>query len=369
MGENKPNVFPTKEQIEAANKTGSEIAEKQEEQIVSGVSEGELKVAEEMKRKTEEQLRLREEALQRAKDTAAETEKNREETFKSEFKNPPPRNVQPPMTPPPSNGSPVTMIDDAAIKNKKKIEELSQPQMNQPYDVIPLPSEGKLYPSKKKVVKMAYLTTADENILTSPNLVESGDFLEILINRKLLEPDSRYRDLHTGARNAIMLWLRATGYGEMYPVTILDEDNKPFDTEINLSELKTINLDAEPDAAGLFSFELPLSKNIVKFKLMTVGELEDLEEVSESHKDDLINTESTILLEKHVVDVNGNKDRTFIKQFVETMRISDAQKLREYINSIESGVDMTITVGTPGGGSITTFLPLTVKFFWPNYQL
>jgi hypothetical protein len=30
------------------------------------------------------------------------------------------------------------------------------------------------------------MTTADENILTSPNLLQSGEFLEILINRKLL---------------------------------------------------------------------------------------------------------------------------------------------------------------------------------------
>ena len=42
--------------------------------------------------------------------------------------------------------------------------------------------------------------------------------VEILINRKILEPDLRYEDLLVGDRNAIMIWLRATGYGEMYPV-------------------------------------------------------------------------------------------------------------------------------------------------------
>jgi hypothetical protein len=26
-------------------------------------------------------------------------------------------------------------------------------------------------------------------------------------------------------------------------------------------------------------------------------------------------------------------------------------------------------VTTPGGGSIATFLPLTTKFFWPNFWL
>jgi hypothetical protein len=44
-----------------------------------------------------------------------------------------------------------------------------------------------------------------------------------------------------------MIWLRATGYGEMYPVTLLDENGDAFDTELNLNELKTKELGAEPD--------------------------------------------------------------------------------------------------------------------------
>jgi hypothetical protein len=90
------------------------------------------------------------------------------------------------------------------------------------------------------------MTTADENILTSPNLLQSGEFLNVLI-RKILEPDLRYNDLLVGDRNAIMIWLRATGYGEMYPVTLLDENGDAFDTELNLNELKTKELGAEPD--------------------------------------------------------------------------------------------------------------------------
>ena len=38
------------------------------------------------------------------------------------------------------------------------------------YDIIPLPSKGECYRNKKDRVKVAYLTAADENIITSPNL-------------------------------------------------------------------------------------------------------------------------------------------------------------------------------------------------------
>ncbi len=250
-----------------------------------------------------------------------------------------------------------------------QIIELSQPNYNAPFDVIPLPSKGKLYKNKKPNIKVAYMTTADENILTSPNLLQSGEFLEILINRKILEPGLRYKDLTLGDRNAIMIWLRATAYGEMYPVTILDELGEPFDTEINLNELKTIELDVEPDEEGYFDFFLPISKTNIKFKQLTVGDIDMLDEKIRKEQENkvLVNNSSTYKMEKQLVEVNGNRDRNFIRDFAATMRIADAKALNDYINSIESGIDLKIEVTTPGGGSLATFLPLTTKFFWPNF--
>ena len=63
-----------------------------------------------------------------------------------------------------------------------------------------------------------------------------------------------------------MIWLRATGYGEMYPILAYDEKDESFETEVNLSELKTVNLNVEADSEGLFDFTLPLSKKEVKSK-------------------------------------------------------------------------------------------------------
>ena len=365
MSDKRPNVFPTQEQINQANQLNQQPAQP--------ISQQQLDFEELERLRTQEQIRLRDEAINKTKSMAYEGQQMREAMILEDQANT--QRQQPPVVPPtvpPSNNNNNNYNggnNNGDNKRNSYIEELSQPQMNQPYDILPLPSEGKLYRSKKKAVKVAYLTTADENILTSPNLVESGDFLEILINRKLLEPDLRYKDLLPGDRNAIMLWLRATGYGEMYPVTIYDKKGDPFDTEINLSELKTIKLTVEPDSDGLYEFELPLSKHKVRFKVLTIGDLEELEKLAEVKKSELINVEQTLILERQVVEIDGNKDRTFINDFVNNMRILDAQKLREYIKKIDSGIDMTITVRTPGGESITTFLPLTPKFFWPNFEL
>ena len=251
------------------------------------------------------------------------------------------------------------------------IIELSQPNYNTSFDVIPLPSKGKLYKDVKQSVRVSFMTTADENILTSPNLLQSGQFLEILINRKLLEQNLRYRDLHVGDRNAIMIWLRATGYGEMYPVTLLDENDIPFDTEINLHDLKIKNLSVEPDSEGLFDFIMPLSKVNIKFKLLTCGDVDDIEAMVDADKEsgNPVNNSSTYKLEKSIVEVNCNRNKEDIRMFIDGIRILDTKKLNDYIDSIESGLDLNIEIKTPGGGSIKTFLPLNVNFFWPNFGL
>jgi hypothetical protein len=276
---------------------------------------------------------------------------------------------KPPSTPPVNNYG--NDYGKSPSNINPYIMELSQPNYNAPFDVIPLPSKGKLYRNKKANVKVAYLTTADENILTSPNLLQSGEFLEILINRKILDPELRYKDLLPGDRNAIMIWLRATGYGEMYPVLLLDENDESFETEINLNDLKTKELLVDADDDGLFTFVMPLSKAQIRFKQLTCGDVDDVDKMVESDRLNNIpvNNSNTYRFEKMVVDVNGNKDRTMIRDFVNVMRIADAKAFDNYIDELESGIDLSIEVKTPGGGSVATFLPLNINFFWPNIRL
>jgi len=338
-----------------------------------------------MNKRTEEQMRLRDEAIannqaqtakyhQQSEASLANLNKNpnqlnnQQNMQQNTYQNQPP--VIPPVIPPTQNN-----YGDNYGKNPSNINssifELSQPNYNAPFDVIPLPSGGKTYRVKKPNIRLAYMTTADENILTSPNLLQSGEFLEILINRKILEPGLRYKDLLIGDRNAIMIWLRATGYGEMYPVTLFDENDVPFDTEINLDELKTKELGAEPDEEGYFDFQFPLSKTNIKFKLLTCGDQEDIERMAEKDKENgsIVDNTNTYILERMIVEVNGSRNRNEIREFSNSIRIKDAREFNNYVDSIESGIDLNITVGTPGGGSLDTFLPLNLKFFWPNIRL
>lgn len=382
----KPNVFQTQSKPVVTEQAKIEAYEAEKKAVTNEIyansmNETQFSAIEQMRKRTEEQMKLRDEQIKKSQELTNNFQQQTEfaSTRNTEPYTPAPQNVPvnnnyvPPVVPPTPPVKPPVFEGQNYGQNPSGInpyiQELSQPQFNTAYDVLPLPSEGKLYPSKRANVKVAYMTTGDENILTSPNLLQSGEFLEILINRKLLESGIRYRDLHVGDRNAIMLWLRATGYGEMYPVTLLDENDIPFETEINLNNLKTKKLGAEPDAEGLFGFTLPVSKTPIKFRLLTVGDVDDIERMVEFDKSNKVpvNNTSTYSLERTLVEVNGNRDKSFIIDYASNLRIGDAKALREYIDKIESGVELEITVGTPGGGSIKTFLPLNIKFFWPNF--
>lgn len=384
MGENKPSVIPTHEQIlkkvetindkpdddmiKLANQTGAEIAnqfiKEQEINTNSEIPMGEQVAAEAMRIKTQEQINERERLLNIQKDRAKLLDEERAKMMNQK----PPSQLPPtpPQLPPTPSGND---IPENAPEPIDKYYAISQPQMNTSFDVIPLPSEGKLYKNGKKAIKVAYLTAADENILTNPNLMESGEFLEILLNRKILEPELRYNDLHVGDRNAIMIWLRATGYGTEYPITVYDpETAEPFEHIVDLSELKTVKLDVETDNEGLIDYTLPISKHNVKIKLLTVGTVNEIEKhISEKMelKDGSIDT-VTYTLEKQIVEIDGNRDKTFIKNYIQSMRVGDSNAVRNYIDKIDSGIDMKLTIGTAGGGSLQTFLPINFKFFWPN---
>lgn len=242
------------------------------------------------------------------------------------------------------------------------------PKWDSPFDLIPLPSKGKLYKGIGDKVKVSYMTGSDENILTSPNLIESGDFLEILMTRNLLEEKLSYKDLHLGDRNAIMIWLRGTAFGNMYPISVYSRTGEIIEDEIDLSELKYIPLGAEPDENGQFDFEMPSTKDKVKFTLLTVGD-EDVIESKLAAEQELgieINNRSTYTLMRQIKSVNGNSDPSYLESYAKNVRLTDIKAFRAYVDEIESGIDLKIEVKAAGGETVSTFLPLNLKFFWPD---
>ena len=289
------------------------------------------------------------------------------------------------------------------------------------YDVLPLPSKGQCYPKNSPLrcgrIPVAYLTAADENIIASPNVYRDGKLLDIILDRKILDKRINVNDLCSGDRDAIILWLRGTSYGEDFPISATNpETGKQYNVSISLSQFDYNKFELEGDENGLFDFETN-NGDLIKFKFFTNKDEEQLRKVitsqiTDSNKfeifrnltqiieslnrmsfteeetnmlnedideiknivgDDLEeNTEDTYpntITEQmimHTVSVNGNEDREFIKNYIENMRTRNAMDYRNYFIDNKPGVDFNFTVNIPesdGGGSFTTFLRIDDTIF------
>jgi hypothetical protein len=234
-----------------------------------------------------------------------------------------------------------------------------------PYDIIQLASDGLLYPNGQKSVKVEYLTAMDESILTSSNLASKGLTFEVLIERKVKNLDFHHLDLLRGDRMSILIWLRSTGYGSDYPIRVYSpKEDKIIDAVFDLTTLKTKPIGAKPDEKGEFDMVLPISKKLIKFKLLTGRDEKEIsrkdeEWMSRGNESD----RGRFILEQQIVEIGGERDIVKVLQEIAKLPLKDSIEFKRYSNSIEPGIDFNITVETPGGESIETFLNIRPDFF------
>ena len=239
-----------------------------------------------------------------------------------------------------------------------------------PYDIIEFPSQGILYPNKKNSVKVEYLTAMDESILTSPNIIANNKVVDVLLERKVKDLGFNPEELLEGDRMAILIFLRVTGFGEEYKQLIFNENNEKWEEGIiNLSEIKIKKLEVKPDNDGLFDYVLPISKKKVKFRLLTAREDKEIdlfdEEQMKRNKTDISN-KGLIVLERQIMDLDGEKDKVKISNIIKNLKIMDTRSLKKYISDIEPGLNLNTIARTQGGESAPTFLKFNRSFFWPE---
>lgn len=309
--------------------------------------------------------------------------------------------------------------------NKSEYNEISVVPQNwnsadfsESFDVIPLPSKGECYENNMSTIAVSYLTANDENMIVSPNLYRDGLILDYLLKAKIKNKNINPDDLLEGDREAIILWLRATGYGTQYPITVTDKKTGVnFDTTVDLTQIKHKPFVLNGDENGHFDFIMPVTKDEIKFRFLTHGDIKQIEEIESEEQNNikkerlnriveelnnfiendeiLTKDEKTKLyeakrnitkwsekidvdndmgythtltnrLELSIVSINGNEDREYISNYVNNMNVRDALAIRRYISENEPGLDYSVTVERPeslGGGSMPVFLSLDEYIF------
>ena len=245
-----------------------------------------------------------------------------------------------------------------------------QMDFNLPHDVVKLPSGGIYYKSKKKSVKVGYLTAADENILSNvnPNKSIRETIILPLLRNKVYEPDLRPEDMLEGDIEALMIFLRNTSFGPEYSFKVKDpSDGREFNVDILLDELNIVRPELEPDENGYISTTLPRSGNLVKLKFLTIRDLLDIEETLDKYPSGRIPPTQTIRLNKMIVSIDGNSDRGDITKFIETMPIMDSKHIKKIIRDNEPRLDLTKTITAPSGEKVSLEISFGVEFFRPFF--
>src|SRR6056300_237565 len=209
----------------------------------------------------------------------------------------------------------------AQLRQQHEVKQVSDYKF--PTEIIELPSRGLIYPKENPLssgkIEMKYMTAKEENILTTQSYIKDGSVLDRLFQSLIVSNGDglpiKYVDLVVGDKNAIMVASRILGYGKEYNVEVTD----PFSGEkqketIDLTQFENKEYDGSKQTElhkNEFEFELPQSKRIITFQLLTESKERKVKHELESAKKqskkmgDVTSKELTTRLKNMIVSVEG----------------------------------------------------------------
>ena len=253
---------------------------------------------------------------------------------------------------------------------------MAENQYGFPTEVLSLPSNGLLYsedsPLRSGNIDVKYMTAKEEDILTSNNLIEQGVVITKLLESVIADSKVKLNDMLIGDKNALMIGTRILGYGADYNIMLTDPDTRErVEHTIDLSKLKNKSINESLFENGnLFSFELPNSKRVVEFKLLTHGDEGKISEILKDYKkvEELtgVSQEITTRLKYQIQSIDGNKEQKDIDNFVDNEFLAlDARAYRKYVSELTPDIDLTFEYTSQKGKKHKLDIPLGIEFFWP----
>lgn len=253
---------------------------------------------------------------------------------------------------------------------EKAMAKETDPDLMMSYEVVKLPSKGLFYSHGISEVNVEYMTSKDEDLLTTPSLIENGSVLDVLLRRKIKTQGIVVEDLLAGDRNAIILFLRTSSYGADYSVQVGDpRTGIPFNTKVDLLKLQYKEVSEMPDAYGHFTVFIPMRKKTVTFRLLSSGEdikiFKKAEQIKEAYNEEY-SQYSTLKLKASIVAINEKTDRSYIDRFIDAMPALDAFTIRKKILDVSPDVNMEYEFTAKDGYKFSTNLSVGIDFFFPS---
>ena len=255
-------------------------------------------------------------------------------------------------------------------------EQYLETEFQVPTETVELPSKGMFYPNNKSSVTIKYLTAEEDDILYSPDLIKSGRVLDVLLDKAVMDRDLRPEDMLSGDRNFVLIEMRKTGLGSDYVPGEMTcpKCGQMHEPTIDLDKLNPKVLEISPDENGEYEVQLPIIKANIRFRLLTGKDEKRLSKAAEAGgkraggaggiKVSKLVTEKYVM---QIMEVNGNRDKLYIKKFIGIMPMKDSAFFREYLRRIEPGLDLSYEFECPSCGEIDIRdIPVTPKLFYPD---
>ena len=247
-----------------------------------------------------------------------------------------------------------------------------EPKFKLPTETVDLPSKGILYPEghplSSGALEMKYMTAKEEDILTNQNYIKNGTVIDRLLKSLIVTEGINYEDILVGDKNALMVAARILSYGADYNISYRGEQ-----VTVDLAKVDNKPLDESQYEKGKneFTFNLPISKAVVTFRLFTHKEEKNIEKELQGLKKLRPNEspEVTTRFKYMITSINGDRESGEIRDFVDNYLLArDARALRKEYSRLQPDLNLTFNFVNDEGREEEVPLPIGLDFFWPDAE-
>ncbi len=253
---------------------------------------------------------------------------------------------------------------------KTKQTKASTPQYHS--EVVDIASGGKGYPADNPLssgkVELKYMTTKEEDILTSQNLIKQGIVIDKLLESIILTEGVNVNDMLVGDKNSVLVAAGILAYGPEYTVTINHPNSGEELTQtFNLTDCEFRELPDDVDYSDKsFEFETPITKDTIQWDLVDgVTEVEINKTMDVMKKKMGKESAVTTRLKSIVKSVNGDSNKLAVNSYIDNMLARDALAFRREVARVSPDIIMEQEVEWEGE-TISVVIPMDIEFFWPK---
>ena len=250
-----------------------------------------------------------------------------------------------------------------------------------PTEFVELPSGGELYPEGhplhgESTIEIRQMTAKEEDLLTSRTLLKKGVALDRVLANLIVDKRIDGDSLLVGDRNAIIIAMRVSGYGNDYNTKVTCpacNETQEFNFDLNEAniyhgETEKEGWDITDNGNGTFDLVLPKTQVTVTFRLLTGKDEKALfSGMEQDRKRKTYEQTVTRQLVNTVVAVNGDNSPEAINYLINNIPSLDSRHIRLAYRFVAPNVDLTQHFECSECDYAQDMeVPLSADFFWPD---